>query len=219
AHRSTTWPPFVLTTRIDCPALSETAAPRRAGISISMGSNCVRGTYNRAMNLFEPATYAGVRRPLLEAETLPVGCYTSEEFFKREVETIFMKVWNFIGRADYIPKAGDFYTVTFAGVPLLLVRGDDGAVQAFVNSCRHRGAKVASGQGNAFAFKCPYHGWVYDKQGQLTGCPGMESARGFERKDYPLVPMRTETWAGSVFVNFDPDAVGLTEYLGNIDSY
>ena len=71
------------------------------------------------MDLFDAKTYAAVRRPLLEAETLPPACYTSEEFFKREVETIFMREWNFIGRADYIPHAGDYYTVDFVGVPLL----------------------------------------------------------------------------------------------------
>ena len=58
------------------------------------------------MDLFDPKTYAAVRRPLLEAETLPVACYTSEEFLKREIDTIFMREWNFIGRADYIPNAG-----------------------------------------------------------------------------------------------------------------
>src|SRR5688572_30293903 len=92
-----------------------------------------------AMDLFDPRTYANVRKPLLEAETLPPACYTSEEFFKREVETIFMKVWNFVGRADLAPNSGDYYTVDFAGVPLLIVRGEDNQVRAFVNSCRHRG--------------------------------------------------------------------------------
>ena len=52
------------------------------------------------MDLFDPRTYANVRKPLLEAETLPPECYTSEEFFKKEIETIFMKTWNFVGRAD-----------------------------------------------------------------------------------------------------------------------
>src|SRR6185369_17381626 len=101
------------------------------------------------MDLFDPKTYEAVRRPLLEAETLPPACYTDEAFFKREVETIFMREWNFIGRADYIPNAGDYYTVDFVGVPLLIMRGADMQVRAFVNSCRHRGAKVASGKGNA----------------------------------------------------------------------
>jgi phenylpropionate dioxygenase-like ring-hydroxylating dioxygenase large terminal subunit len=168
------------------------------------------------MDLFDPATYEGVRRPLLEAETLPPACYTSEEFFRREVDTIFMKVWNFIGRVDYIPKKGDYYTVTFAGVPLLIVRGEGGAVQAFVNSCRHRGAKLASGSGNAFAFKCPYHGWVYKTNGALTGCPGMESAKGFKREDYPLLSVKTATWGGFIFVNFDVQCEPLDTFLGNL---
>ena len=59
------------------------------------------------MDLFDPRTYEAVRRPLLEAETLPVECYTSPEFFQREIDSIFMKVWNFIGRAEYIPNPGD----------------------------------------------------------------------------------------------------------------
>ena len=95
------------------------------------------------MNLFDPRTYDGIRHPLLQAETLPPECYTSDAFFKREIETIFMKVWNFIGRAEYIPNAGDYYTVDFAGVPLVIVRDDNRQVRAFVNSCRHRGAKAA----------------------------------------------------------------------------
>ena len=57
-------------------------------------------------NLFDPSLYRSVRKPLLEAETLPPACYTDEAFFKREIETIFMREWNFIGRADYIPNAG-----------------------------------------------------------------------------------------------------------------
>src|SRR4051794_34850613 len=99
------------------------------------------------MDLFDPRTYDAARRPLLEAETLPPACYTSGEFFKREIETIFMREWNFIGRADAIPHAGDYYTVDFVGVPLLVMRGEDRQVRAFVNSCRHRGSKVVSGQG------------------------------------------------------------------------
>src|SRR5436305_863279 len=105
--------------------------------------------------LFSPATFAGVRRPLEEAETLPPFCYSSDAFFRREVERIFMKVWNFIGRADRIPNPGDYFTLDFVGVPVIVVRGNDGEVRAFGNSCRHRGATVAVGEGNCRAFRCP----------------------------------------------------------------
>jgi phenylpropionate dioxygenase-like ring-hydroxylating dioxygenase large terminal subunit len=169
------------------------------------------------MDLFDPRSYEAVRRPLLEASTLPPACYTSEEFYRREVETIFMRAWNFLGRVDYIPNPGDFYTVDFVGVPLLIVRGKDRRVRAFINSCRHRGAKVATGKGSARAIKCPYHGWVYDFDGELLACAGMNSAKGFDRRDFPLKEVKLDTWGGFIFVNFDPDCESLASFLGDID--
>jgi phenylpropionate dioxygenase-like ring-hydroxylating dioxygenase large terminal subunit len=169
------------------------------------------------MDLFSAQTYEAVRRPLLEAETLPPACYTSEEFFKREVETIFMREWNFIGRADYIAKSGDYYTVDFVGVPLLVMRGADGHVRAFVNSCRHRGAKVAQGEGNARkAIKCPYHGWVYGLDGELLGCAGMKATKNFDPADFPLLSVKTALWGGFIFINFDAEGESLESFLGDI---
>ena len=75
--------------------------------------------------MFNPEHYEATRRPLLEAETLPIWCYTSPVFYRREVERIWRKVWNFLGSADHIPKPGDYFTVTFAGVPLIVMRGED----------------------------------------------------------------------------------------------
>ena len=172
------------------------------------------------MDLFDPRTYANVRKPLLEAETLPPACYTSEDFFKKEVETIFMKVWNFVGRADQIPNPGDYYTLDFVGVPLLIVRGEDMQVRGFINSCRHRGAKVVTGKGTATGaskgIKCGYHGWIYKTDGQLAACPGMANSKDFDKKDYPLTKVMTSSWAGFVFVNFDPKAEPLEDFLGNL---
>jgi choline monooxygenase len=168
------------------------------------------------VNLFDPRTYEGIRRPLLEAETLPPECYTSEAFFKREIDAIFMKVWNFIGRVDYVPNPGDYYTVDFAGVPLVIVRDDNRQVRAFVNSCRHRGAKVVTGKGTAKALKCGYHGWIYRTDGTLAACAGMQNSVGFDKADYPLLSVKCETWGGFIFVNFDPDSESLARFLGNL---
>src|SRR6476661_3561451 len=71
-------------------------------------------------DLFNPRHYAAVRRPLLDAETLPAWCYTSPAFYRREVERIFMKVWNFVGSVHQIPNPGDYFTLTFVGVPLII---------------------------------------------------------------------------------------------------
>ena len=169
-----------------------------------------------AEKVLDPALYASVRRPVMEAETLPPAAYSSEAFYAREVERIFMKEWNFMGRADQIPKPGDYFTVDFVGVPLLIVRDAQGDLRAFSNSCRHRGSAVADGEGNCRAFKCPYHSWVYGLDGALLGAPHMERAVGFDPKQYGLVPLRLETWGGFLFVSFSPETPGLAQYLGDL---
>ena len=166
--------------------------------------------------IFSPDHYRAVRRPLLEAETMPAWCYTSRAFYDREVERIFLREWNFIGRADRIPNHGDYFTLEFAGVPVVVVRGKDGAVRAFSNVCRHRGARIMSGEGNANGFRCPYHSWSYGLDGRLERAPEMHETRGFELSDYALKPVRLETWAGFMFISFDPDGVDLMTFLGDL---
>jgi choline monooxygenase len=168
-------------------------------------------------NQFDPARYAAVRKPLLEAETLPPDCYISESFFRREVETIFMKVWNFIGREDRVPNPGDYAAFEFVGVPVVLVRGRDNKVRAFSNSCRHRGAKVMQGEGNCKVMSCPYHAWTYTiDDGRLIGAMEMDETQGFQKKDFGLIELRLETWAGFLFINFDHDAAPLSDWLGDL---
>jgi len=168
------------------------------------------------MNVLDPSLYASLRRPVMEAETLPPEAYTSEAFHAREVERIFMREWNFMGRADQIPEAGDYFTVDYVGVPVLIARDRMGTLRAFSNSCRHRGSAIAEGEGNCRAFACPYHGWVYGLDGALLSAAHMEQAAGFDPKRYGLVPLRLETWAGFLFVNFSAEAPGLTGYLGDL---
>lgn len=167
-------------------------------------------------NVLDPTHFERVRLPLEEAETLPPWCYTSEEFYKLEVERLFMKVWNFLGRADHLPNPGDYDTLDFVGVPLIILRDRDGGLRAFANSCRHRGAKVAVGQGSARGFVCPYHGWAYGLDGRLVNAPEMDLTKDFDAKCYGLKPVRLETWEGFVFVNFDPEAGSLIDYLGDL---
>jgi len=167
-------------------------------------------------DMFNPSHYAKVSLPLNECESLPRWCFTSEEFYRREVERIFLKVWNFVGRADEIPKPGDYFTLDIAGEPIIVIRDKDGAPRAFANTCQHRGAKLLFGKGNVRAIKCPYHAWVYGIDGALTGAPAMEQCKGFDRADYGLPALKLETWAGFMFVNFDPDSIPLMQYLGDL---
>ena len=167
-------------------------------------------------NLFDPAHYAGVRKSLLEAQTMPVWAYTSEEFYRREVKNIFMKVWNFLGRVEQVPEAGDYFAATFAGVPLIVLRGEDGQVRAFANTCRHRGSELLEGKGRCKTIICPYHSWTYALDGRLVGAPEMGQSAGFRNEDHSLIPIRLETWEGFIFVCFDPNAAPLSQYLGGL---
>jgi choline monooxygenase len=130
--------------------------------------------------LFDPRTYATTRAPALQAETLPPDAYTSEAFYRREVERIFLRDWNFMGRADLVPKPGDYFAVELAGVPIIVVRDQDGVVRAFANSCRHRGTVLTTGEGSCRAFKCPYHSWIYGLDGRLLGAPEMQQTADFD---------------------------------------
>ena len=99
-------------------------------------------------DLFNADHYVDVRRPLVEASTLPSWCYTNPSFYQREVEQIFLKHWNFAGRVDQLSNSGDFMTLDFFGESVILVRGKDNAIRAFANVCRHRSARLLEGQGN-----------------------------------------------------------------------
>lgn len=169
-------------------------------------------------DIFDPAHYARARLPAdsPDALSLPPWCYSSDAYFRREVERVFMKSWNLIGRVEKIANPGDYEAFEIAGAHAVVTRGRDGKIRAFANTCRHRGARLLQGTGNCRAIKCPYHGWVYGLDGVLNGVADMEQARNFRKEDYPLIPIRLEIWAGFMFVNFDNDAAPLSATLGDL---
>ena len=167
-------------------------------------------------DILDPRHYAKVRLPQLEAETLPPWCYTSQEFYQREVERIFMRQWIFIGRGDRIPNPGDYVTLDPVGVPVIIVRGDDGGVRAFANTCRHRGTRLTDGDGNCRAFSCPYHGWAYGLDGRLISIAGMEQTANFDKEAFGLISIRLESWDGFLFINFAENGLSLAEQLGGL---
>ena len=167
-------------------------------------------------NLFDSTHYEDVRRPLIEASTLPSWCYTSEAFYQREVEQIFLKQWNFAGRLDEIPDSGDYMSLDFCGESVIVIRGKDDVVRAFANVCRHRSAKLLEGRGRCRTIVCPYHSWVYDLDGTLLRMKGMEQTAGFDPAENGLIPLQVESWAGFLFVSFANDVMPLEEHLGDM---
>jgi phenylpropionate dioxygenase-like ring-hydroxylating dioxygenase large terminal subunit len=136
-----------------------------------------------------------------------VTAYTCPERHKREEELLIRGRPIVMGLSCDWPKPGAYRTDDFAGVPILTVRGSDGTLRAFLNVCRHRGAKIARGSGSAGAFTCPYHGWTYGNDGMLRGLP--EEAMSFPgvRTERPgLIPLPIAEKYGMVWVLPTPAA-------------
>jgi phenylpropionate dioxygenase-like ring-hydroxylating dioxygenase large terminal subunit len=110
----------------------------------------------------------------------------------------------FMGLSTRLPKAGDFLTEEVAGMPVLMTRGQDGKAQAFANICRHRGAPVAQGCGNARAFTCPYHGWTYDLGGKLLGTTDKVGFAGLDLASHGLSRLPVAEKHGMLFVRANP---------------
>jgi phenylpropionate dioxygenase-like ring-hydroxylating dioxygenase large terminal subunit len=152
-----------------------------------------------------------------EARMLPPVVYTSDEFHEFEKDAIYAKDWLCVGRADQVPEPGDFYAVTIADEPLLVVRDREGEVRVLSAVCRHRGMVVAEGKGTCSKFTCPYHHWSYGLDGRLLGTPAMEQAVAFSKSDHPLPSLKVEQWQGFVFCSMDPDAAPLAPGLAELD--
>ncbi len=165
---------------------------------------------------FDPARFQAVRRPLDEAETLPPSCYTSAAFHARERDEIFMKTWHLVGLAADLPGEGDYRAMSIAGVGFVVVRDGDGALHAFANHCRHRGARLLEGAGSCRRIVCPYHGWTYRLDGGLAFANGMENAIGFDPGAHGLIALPLAVRHGFLFVNFDPDCAPVDDYLGDL---
>jgi phenylpropionate dioxygenase-like ring-hydroxylating dioxygenase large terminal subunit len=160
---------------------------------------------------------ASVRDPLA-ALFFPPAAYTSEEFHRFELAAVWEREWICVGRLEEIANPGDWFSITIANEPLLIVRVDEDEVAAMSAVCRHRGMIVAEGKGNCEkTFVCPYHHWAYDRRGRLAGAPQMGGVGTFDRTQVRLPPVRSELWKGFVFVNFDDDAAPLAPRLRNLE--
>lgn len=153
--------------------------------------------------------------PLSEAYTIPAAWYTDARIAKLELDNVFARNWQAVGRAEQMAKPGQFVTATVAAEPIVVVRGIDNILRAFYNVCRHHAMTVMNEPcGQAQHMRCPYHGWTYNLEGELRGMTEFEGVANFERSRNGLVPVRVETWENFVFVNLDAQAGSLTDFLG-----
>jgi phenylpropionate dioxygenase-like ring-hydroxylating dioxygenase large terminal subunit len=136
---------------------------------------------------------------------LPARNYFDPAIFEAEMARIFKRVPLLLAVTAEMRNPGDFKTLTAAGVPILLTRGQDGEVRAFINSCSHRGTAVAAEPtGNARRFVCPYHGWTFTQKGELMGIASAEDFGEIDKSCYGLTPLRVTERAGLIWGIADP---------------
>ena len=147
---------------------------------------------------------------------------TSMELFRLERERVFNRCWIYLGHESEVENPGDYRRRTVAGRPLFFVRGADGEIRVFLNSCPHRGALICRHDtGNAQVLQCFYHAWSFNISGELIGLPG-EDAYGpnFDRSELSLKePPRVESYRGFYFVSFNPHVEDLVTYLAGARDY
>jgi len=127
--------------------------------------------------------------------------YTDPDIYRLELERIFTRNWFLAGHVSQVPRPGDFFVSEMANESAIIVRGSDGEVRAFANVCRHRGSLVCLEEsGSLRKFECPYHGWMYDIDGNLAAARSMPP--GFDKKAYGLHPVSLEVIGGLIFIAF-----------------
>jgi Rieske 2Fe-2S family protein len=131
--------------------------------------------------------------------SLPQPFYVDERLYQRELERIFYGRWLFAGHSCQVTRPGDYFTFEIGRDSLVVIRGDDGVIRALFNTCRHRGSQICQpGAGHTAKLVCPYHQWVYERDGKLAAARLM--GEDFERSDYPLHQAHVEVVEGLIFV-------------------
>jgi phenylpropionate dioxygenase-like ring-hydroxylating dioxygenase large terminal subunit len=147
---------------------------------------------------------------------LPAAAYTEPAVFAWEQRHIFSGGWMCVGRSDQVPHPGDQRAETVGAGSVLLVRGDDGVLRAFANTCRHRGHELLP-CGTATQQKviiCPYHSWTYSLNGSLRAAASFKGQPGFVPDHWGLAELPVTEWHGLVFVDSSGSAGPLGGSLG-----
>ncbi len=160
---------------------------------------------------------AAALRPFGQSVMLPAQAYTSAAVLGWELRNFFAG-WQCVGLRDGLAGPGCQRAERLGQTTILLVRGADGVLRGFANTCRHRGHELlpCGGSARKRSVVCPYHAWSYTLEGALIAAPGYRELHGFDPAAHALVPVRVQEWLGYVFADPSGRAPSLEEYLGGI---
>ncbi len=152
------------------------------------------------------------------ALALPASFYVGAEAPERDRRAVLARSWQLVAHAGRLENIGDHVVTAIAGVPLVIVRGEDRQLRALHNVCRHRAGPIALCDGRAATrLRCRYHGWTYALDGRLLSAPEMDAATAFAPGQVHLPEARVATWQGLVFAAL-ADVPPLAEVLDGIDT-
>ncbi len=155
----------------------------------------------------------------LEDWSLPGWLYHDAEYHAVEMARVIRPAWQVVCHANDIAGVGDWRTLDLLGESIVVVRGADGVVRAFLNVCRHRGSRVIDGEaGCARKLVCPYHAWTYELDGRLSGLPGRDNYADFDLGALGLMPVDLELWRGFVFVRLERGGPSVAAMMAEFDA-
>jgi phenylpropionate dioxygenase-like ring-hydroxylating dioxygenase large terminal subunit len=144
--------------------------------------------------------------------------YIDRDWHVRERDHMWTRVWQFACREEHIPTIGDYIVYDIAGLSFIVISTEAG-IKAYPNACLHRGRQLKDYDGHCSEIRCPFHGFAWTNEGDLLDVPASwDFAHVDDRRDvdFHLPECRVDTWAGFVFINPDPQAGPLADFLGGI---
>jgi glycine betaine catabolism A len=157
------------------------------------------------------------RQPLEHATQLPGSAFTDEAVLAWELEHFFLRGWICAGHVDQLRETGQFAMVELGGASVVLVTDGDGLPRAFLNSCRHRGARlVDEPEGTLRRLRCPYHAWTYEWDGSLKIAPFTDELADFDKTCFGLRPVRLAVVEGLILLDLSGEAPSPVEHVGEL---
>ncbi len=131
--------------------------------------------------------------------SLPQAFYTDSDVYQADLRNVWQKEWIFAASTAELPRSGNYVTLQIGACSVIVVRGADGAIRAFHNSCRHRGSRICSAaRGSSPKLVCPYHQWTYELDGKLLFARDMGPE--FRPDDHGLKSVHCVDVSGMVFI-------------------
>jgi phenylpropionate dioxygenase-like ring-hydroxylating dioxygenase large terminal subunit len=143
--------------------------------------------------------------------------YTDPAWAEIEAEKMWSSTWQLACTVDHVKNTGDVFVYEVGQVSVLVVRGSDGQLRAFQNTCLHRGSELCDGhQQGLDEIRCPFHRWSWDLEGHLREVPSRKGFGMLRNDDLPLIAASVDTWGPMVFVNPQADAEPLHDFLAPV---